>query len=194
MVFFTSSGRSSGLLPALIAGDAGMARRMADEWRGLPSQIGTRLWLHAQRTNALFSIDEVMANVLSLGKEDFWARQRELIALLVDRLPEAAPAQIGQLVERIGREGPALYLGEEYVRAGETDWRPSARDHDMWLRLLAIKRAEMLSEAGELLLAQIMARTSYLAADYDESDLFSTYSSGVRLRRWRRGAAARGGA
>ncbi len=55
-----------------------------------------------------------------------------------------------------------------------------ARDHAMWLRLLALQRAGALTAHGRELLDHICARTPHLQRDVEEIDLFSVYSSGVQ--------------
>lgn len=168
-----------GLLPEVSQRDVSFARRIIGDWRTLPGRLGVRLWLHAQRDSALFTVDEVAANVVALSHEDFWAHQRELIVLMAERLVGAAAEGICAIVERIAIEGPERLADEKYIKFGETDWRPAARDHAMWVRLLAIKRAGVLTQSGADLLGEIMGRTTALSNDYEESDLFSIYSSGV---------------
>lgn len=167
------------LLPSLAAEDRGAAIDMATGWRGLPGRLGTRMWLHALRNRELFDLDAVLQALDSLLLEDFWAHRREPILVLQERLAEATPAQVEPIIERIEREGPKLYE-ELSPREGETDWRPSARDHAMWVRLLALESAGVLTAHGHELLNLIWDRTPHLKRELEGSDLFASYSSGVQ--------------
>ncbi len=114
------------LLPNLAAEDHAAATAMAEEWGKLPGRLGPRMWLHAVRDEQLFDLEKVLAALRSLSTEDFWARRRELVLVMQERLAGAAPAQIEPIIERVEREGPTLYE-ELPPRDGETDWRPYAR-------------------------------------------------------------------
>lgn len=166
------------LLGRLVQNHRDLALRLTDEWKSLPGSVGKRMWLHSLRNRALFEFAAVFASVLALPQADFWAQRREIIQLLRERFGDATPHQVNQLVERIQREGPILYADLE-PREGQTDWRPYARDHAMWVRLIALRLAGSLTEAGDQLLAAIQGRTPHLRRDLEEEDLFSSYSSGV---------------
>jgi hypothetical protein len=166
------------LLGRLAQNHRDLALRLADEWKSLPGSIGKRMWLHSLKNRALYEFDSVFASVLVLPQSDFWAQRREIIQLLRERFGDATPDQVNQLVERIHREGPTLYADFE-LREGQTDWRPYARDHAMWVRLIALRLAGSLTEVGDQLLAAIQDRTPHLRRDLEEEDLFSSYSSGV---------------
>jgi hypothetical protein len=156
-----------------------LARRLAEQWRALPSALGARLWLYVLRNHEIIMIDEVIADVLALPSDDFWAQRPELFALIEDRFNEATPAQIDEVVTRIASQGPTLFTDRDNLREGETDWRPDARDHAMWIRLSTIKLTGALTKTGEALLEAICARMPYLNRDREERDLFTVYSSGV---------------
>lgn len=167
------------LLPALVQQNPLLARSLAEQWRALPSALGMRLWLYVLRNREIFTVDEVIADILALPSDDFWAQRPELFALIEDRFSEATAAQIEEVVTRIADQGPTLFADKDDFREGETDWRPDARDHAMWIRLSTIKSTGALTEIGEALLEAIYARTSYLNRDPEERDLFTVYSSGV---------------
>lgn len=155
-------------------------RAAAEIWRNLPSGIGRRLWLQALRHKDLFSSDETAHAILALTHDDFWSIQRrELILAMAERLGEADDILVAAIVDRVLEEGPKLYedLGEP--EKGQTDWRPLVRDRDIWLRLLAVRKAKRLTASGRAALADIQARNKGLSRDYDEKDLFSSYSTGV---------------
>jgi hypothetical protein len=132
----------TGVFPYLSQQNPLLARRLAEQWRALPSALGTRLWLYVLRSREIFTIDEVIAAVLALPSDDFWAQRPELFALIEDRFNEATPAQIDEVVTRIAGQGPTLFTDHDDLRDGETDWRPVARDHAMWIRLLTIKSTD----------------------------------------------------
>lgn len=169
----------TGLFPDLAQQNTMLARRLAEQWRALPSALGTRVWLFVLKCREIFTIDEVIADVLALPSDDFWAQRPELFALIEDRFNEATPAQIDEVVTRIAGQGPTLFTDRDDLREGETDWRPGARDHAMWIRLSTIKSMGALTKTGEALLEAICARTPYLNRDRGERDLFTVYSSGV---------------
>jgi hypothetical protein len=98
--------------------------------------------------------------------------------LAVDRASDAAADQIDDLVDRILREVPGLYQGDSSV--GQTDWRPIARDQAAWLRLSALNKCGRLNDVGQTYLAEIKARQRHLDREFEDSDLFSVYTSGVR--------------
>jgi SIR2-like domain len=165
------------LLPNLAAEDHAAAISMVEDWRNLPSRLGSRMWLHALRNERLYQLDEVLAALSSLASEDFWAHRREIILVMQDRLADTAPAQIEPIIERVEREGPLLF--EDLPSRDGMDWRPYARDHAMWLRLLALQTAGALTPHGRELLDQILVRTPQLQRNVEEIDLFASYSSGV---------------
>jgi hypothetical protein len=167
------------LLPALIATDHARAAALAADWRDMAGRLGPRLWLHALRNPQLFSQDKVVDALCALDTADFWAHRREPILVVRDRLAGAPPEQIDRIVERITREGPELFH-DFAPRDSEMDWRPYARDHAIWVRLTAIRSAGVLTALGGHLLDEICARTPHLNRELEESDLFSSYSSGVR--------------
>jgi hypothetical protein len=167
------------VFPTLAQQNRLLARRLAEQWRALPSALGARLWLYVLRNHEIIMIDEVIADVLALPSDDFWAQRPELFALIEDRFNEATPAQIDEVVTRIASQGPTLFTDRDNLREGETDWRPAARDHAMWIRLSTIKLTGALTKTGGALLEAICARTPYLNRDREERDLFTVYSSGV---------------
>lgn len=163
----------------LAATDRDRAREAAGVWKGLGSRIGRRLWLQAMRLHIVYSADEVAVGVAALSKADFWAIRHELILAMAERLKDADPKLVETITLRILTEAPTLYedLGEP--SSGQTDWRPLVRDRDAWLRLQALRRAKRLSSAGLSALKAIQAQNSSLSRDYEESDLFASFSSGV---------------
>ena len=121
----------TGLFPDLAQQNTLLARRLAEQWRALPSALGTRVWLFVLKCREIFTIDEVIADVLALPSDDFWAQRPELFALIEGRFNEATPAQIDEVVNQIAGQGPTLFTDRDDLREGETDWRPVARDHAM---------------------------------------------------------------
>ena len=143
----------------------------------LPGKLGARLWLHCLRNRLLYSGDEVATILTKLSHDQFWGIRRELILALEERIGEASTESVAQLWRRIGKEGPKLF--PKLSENGETDWRPNARSREMWLRLKAIDRAGALTGAGRTLLRKIAASLHIEGRDYEDRDLFTTYSFGV---------------
>jgi hypothetical protein len=171
----------SDLYPTVAATDAHAARLWAENWRQLPSVIGSRLYLHAMRDARVFTADEVGQAVLNLDHNQFWNIRRELALAMAERLGGACPDLVDAIVARILAEAPSLYedLGDRIE--GKTDWRPQVRDRDAWLRLTALKRAGCLTQAGFDELDAIAKRHSFVSGDFSEQDLFGSWSSGVRM-------------
>ena len=168
------------LFRALVQSSPSWARNLAEQWHALPGALGERLWLYALNSREIFAIDEVITNILTLSSDAFWAQRPELFGVIESRFGEASPTQIDKVVARVADQGPTLFAAQEDFREGETDWRPFARDHAMWIRLSTINSAAALTETGKALLEAIRARAPYLAREPEESDLFAMYSSGVR--------------
>lgn len=167
------------LLPVVAEKSRDSARAWAETWRNLPSQLGLRLWLHALRQKILYTADEVAEAVIQLPKENFWSIRRELILAMAERLAEADRNLLARLCDRILTEGPTLYEDLEPFGDGKNDWRPQVRDHDVWLRLQALRRAGVLPDKGSSELEVISVRYPFIAGDFDEKDLFGSYSTGV---------------
>lgn len=160
--------------------DHAAARVISEGWRTLPSRVGVRLFLHTLRRTDLYSADEVAHAILALSKDEFWKIRRELILAMAERLRTADPALIVAINQRILSEAPTLYEEGDEAPAGQEDWRPLARDRNAWLRLSALKRASILPPEGAAELEAIADRRPFISGDFDESDLFSSYSTGVR--------------
>ncbi len=169
------------LFPRVAATDPTAARLWAETWRGLPSRLGLRLWLHTLRHPNVYTSDEVAAALLLIPKESFWAVRRELILAMAERLSSASAERVELLCDRILAEGPTLYEDFELADPTTQDWRPQVRDRDIWLRLAALRRAGVLPVSGANELDEIAKRHSFIAGDFDEQDLFGSYSTGVRF-------------
>jgi len=166
------------LLPILVERDVAYAANLARAWRSIPSVLGQRLWVHAQRSRVLFSSDQVAQNLLELPADAFWTMRRELVLAITERMGAASPHLIHHLLRRVLDESPTLYA-EFSQGEGETDWRPQARSHRVWLLLTALKVAGVLPDEGVRVLADIAQQYPYIAGDFREEDLFGVYSSGV---------------
>ena len=169
----------SAVYPAVAAADARAARLAAEAWGRLPTIIGARLQLNAMRDERVFTADEVGNAVLALDNEQFWKIRRELVLVMAERLGKARPDLVAAIVARVIAEAPSLYceLGDQVE--GKNDWRPQVRDRDAWLRLAAVKRAGVLPPNGEDALDAIAERHSFISGDFNEQDLFGSWSSGV---------------
>lgn len=156
------------------------ARVISEGWRALPSRVGMRLFLHALRRADLYGADDVAEAILALSKDEFWGIRRELILAMAERLGSADPILVNAINQRILSEAPTLYKEDYAAPQGQEDWRPLVRDRNSWLRLSALKRAGALPVAGEAELKAITDRRPFMSGDFEESDLFSSYSTGVR--------------
>src|SRR5690606_4547996 len=123
--------------------DRDATRAVVARWRELPGRLGLRLWLQACRTRDLFTPSEVLADLQALSEIDFWTLRRELALVLREGLAGALEEEILRLETRILDTADA-YFGRYELDEGQMDWRPHARDAEVWLRLT------MLSEAGLL--------------------------------------------
>lgn len=169
---------SAALFPSLLAQDRGTALDLLRKWRGLPTSLGTRMWLWGLALPDIMSIDDIINAILALPEKDFWAQRPELFRLIESRLGEANEDQIGALVERIAREGP-LQFQYSLISPEERDWRPYARDHGIWVRLAALEAVNELNGGGKQLLASLR-RDTHLKGPIKEEDYFSSYHFGVR--------------
>ncbi|WP_295184599.1 SIR2 family protein [uncultured Brevundimonas sp.] len=160
--------------------DHAAARVISESWRPLPSRIGVRLFLHALGRPELYGSDEVAKAILALSKDEFWRIKRELILAMSERLGQADPGLVGAICRRILSEAPTLYEEEYDASSDQQDWRPLVRDRNAWLRLAALKRAGALPAEGAAELKAIGERHPFMSGDFEESDLFSSYSTGVR--------------
>lgn len=152
------------------------ARALAQSWKQIPGLLGLRMWVNALRLTSLFTADEVAIGILELPQRAFWYINRELVLAMRERLGEAQKATVEAVVGRILRESPLLY--QDYKVEG-ADWRPQARDHRVWLMLTAIRLAGVLPSEGLTELQAIFSRHPFISGDYQERDLFGSYSSGV---------------
>jgi hypothetical protein len=167
------------LLELAAAKDPTRARTSAEIWRQLPSRIGARLWLHSLRRAELYSAKEAATALLSLSKDAFWSIRRELALAMSERLSGAGCDQIALISQRILDEASSLYNEFQEIEEGQTDWRPQARDRDVWLRLAALRRAGALPMAAEAEINSIANRHPFIVGDFTEEDLFSSYMSRV---------------
>lgn len=154
------------------------ARAAAQDWGTLPGRLGKRLALHAMRNVATFDADEALDTVLGLSLSDFWNIRREIALLLADRAGTASQDRIDAVTQRILETGE-LYYARYPIEEGQADWRAHARDAEVWLRLLMLEGAERLSAEAQAELAAIKTRRLYLDRAVEDSDFFSSYSSGV---------------
>ncbi|MCP3732568.1 SIR2 family protein [Sphingomonas sp. MG17] len=167
------------ILPAAAEADQPQTRLFTDLWWQIPGMLGIRLWLHALRSEALYTADEAMAGLQTLPRDTFWHVRRELVLVLRDRAAKAAPALVHAIEHRILSEG-AEYYARYTIEDGQPDWRAHARDAEVWLRLNMLAEAGMLSDDGSGELAAIVARRDYLDRAVQDQDFFGSYSSGVR--------------
>lgn len=166
----------STLLTRLAPKDPEYALALTRSWKRMPGLLGLRLWTNSLRTTALFTPDEAATAILELPDKAFWNIKRELVLAIRERLGDAQHSTVAAIVNRILIESASLYSEFEVEGA---DWRPQARDHRVWLLLTAIRLAGVLPEEGYAELGAIASRHSFIAGDYQESDLFSSFSSGV---------------
>lgn len=166
----------STLIARLTPLDPEYARSLAQSWKRIPGLLGLRMWANALRLTSLFSADEAAFGIFELPGRAFWYINRELVLAMRERLGEAQEGTVAAIVSRILRESPSLY--QEYPVEG-ADWRPQARDHRVWLLLTAIRLAGVLPTEGSAELDAIASRSPFIVGDYEEHDLFGSYSTGV---------------
>lgn len=171
---------SSALVPKLAATDRDAARAIAARWRELPGRLGLRLWLQACRTPDLFTSSEVLADLQALSEIDFWTLRRELALVLRESLAGALEDEILRLETRILDTADA-YFGRYELDEGQMDWRPHARDAEVWLRLMMLSEAGLLSKRGVDELAAIKVRRDYLDRPVEDRDFFGAYMSEVTV-------------
>ena len=167
------------LVPRIATHDASAARCYASEWRALPGRVGTRLWLHAMRQDAVFDATDAIRGVMSLSENDFWATRREVALVLRDRAKAADPDVVQEVEGRILDEA-ARHFDRYEIGEGQADWRGHARDQAVWLRLTMLAQAGVLSEVGKMELNVIRRRRDYLDRSTEERFFFGTYMTGVR--------------
>jgi len=160
--------------------DRDYARRMLQVWLGIPGRLGTRLGLHALRSAIVFDADEAMRFLRDLREDDFWQIRREIAMLLGDRAGTAAAELLATVETRIIETGEAFFTRYP-VQDDQPDWRPYARDNEVWLRLNCLAKAGALSSAGAVELAAIRARRPHLARPVEDRDFFTSYMSGVQM-------------
>lgn len=170
----------SGLLPKMAEKSCEAARDWAEQWKRMPSQIGTRLWLSALRTSHIYDSDEALRHIVELSVDRFWSIKRELVLAIVSTAANADPTTINLLCARILKEGPTLYKNIIPHSHAQSDWRPRARAQNIWLRLAAIRSVTCLSPEAETAFSQLKAQYDY-KDHYSEEDLFDSYSSGVHF-------------
>jgi hypothetical protein len=166
----------STLLARLVPVDPEYARSLARSWKHIPGILGLRLWTNALRLTSLFSSDEAAKEIFELPGKAFWYINRELVLAMRERLGHAQETPVAAIVTRILSESPSLY--QEYAVEG-ADWRPQARDHRVWLLLTAIRLAGVLPDDGSAELDAIASRHPFIAGDYEERDLFGSFSTGA---------------
>jgi hypothetical protein len=168
------------LLPHLARQSKKHARALAEAWRGLPGELGIRMWLHALSNADLYDADEVADAILALPHSSFWHIRRELIVAMEGRLSKASKNRTNAICERIIREAPDLFQDYEGGSPDQTDWRPQVRAQYEWLRLTALERAGVISDEGIEKLASVADTYPYFKGSYEESDLFTSYITGPR--------------
>lgn len=171
---------SATLLPRLAAADGDAARAIMARWRLLPGRLGLRLWLQSCRTPGLFTPSEILADLEALSEIDFWTLRRELALVLRDGLAGAPEDEVLRLEARV-LDAADAYFGRYEIDEGQTDWRPHARDAEVWLRLTMLSEAGLLSRRGEDELAAIKVRRDYLDRPVEDRDFFGSYMSEVRV-------------
>ncbi|NTX49108.1 SIR2 family protein [Burkholderia cepacia] len=166
----------SALIARLTPVDPEYARSLAQSWKRMPGLLGLRMWVNALRLTPLFTADEAASGILELPEKAFWYINRELVLAMRERLGEAQEGAVAKIVSRILRESPSLY--QDYPVEG-ADWRPQAKDYRVWLMLTAIRLAGVLPAEGLAELDAIALRYPFITGDYEEADLFGSYSTGV---------------
>lgn len=170
------------VLPKAAQRNRNAALSAASTWRTAPGLLGTRLWLNAQRNVGLFTADEALACLLDASDNVFWNTDREVPLLIKERAPEANDSAVSALEQRILNDAEKYFQAFE-IETGQVDWRAQAQDAGVWLRLNMLDAAHRISERGTHELAQIKKRRPYLNRPVEESDFFSSYSSGVQVVR-----------
>lgn len=168
------------LLPGASEIDGAATRATAEAWRTIPGFLGHRLWMHALRQPLLYSSDDALTGLAALSDGIFWEGRREFALVIRDRADGATPAVREALQSRIIDTSDAHFAQYE-IEAGQVDWRSHARDLHVWLRLKMFEEAGVLSDAGGIELASVVARRDYLARAAEERDLFGVYSTGMRM-------------
>lgn len=158
-------------------GDRDSVRTLARSLQEVPGVLGQRLWLSALRNAQLFTADEAAQAILGLPRVEFWSIRRELVLTMQSRLSMTAENLVERIVARVLHEAPLLYA--EFEVEDGIDWRAQAQDHRVWLLLTAISKAGVLPVQGQRALAAVRERRDFLGDDFEESDLFESYSSGV---------------
>ncbi|WP_428155305.1 SIR2 family protein [Brevundimonas sp.] len=171
---------SATLLPKLAATDRDAARAIVARWRALPGRLGLRLWLQACRTPALFTPSEVLIDLERLSEIDFWTLRRELALVFREGLAGAPEDEVLRLEARILDTADAYFRRYE-LDEGQMDWRPHARDAEVWLRLMMLSEAGLLSQPGKDELTAIKVRRDYLDRAVEDRDFFGSYMSEVTV-------------
>lgn len=168
------------VLPRAAQRNRNAALSAASTWKTAPGLLGTRLWLNAQRNAELFTADEALACLLDTSDIVFWNTDREVPLLIKERAPQAKESAVLALERRI-LDDAENYFQRFDIETGQVDWRAHARDAAVWLRLNMLDAAHRISEHGAQELELIKQRRPYLNRPVDESDFFSSYSSGVQM-------------
>lgn len=155
------------------------ARRLTYRWLNMPGRLGVRIALHALRNKHIFNANEAMDVVLGLSDSAFWTIRREVPLVLRDRAGEVEPSRLREIEAKIRQTADRYYERYE-IEEGQVDWRGHARDSEVWLRLMMLKEAGVLSFDGVDDLAAIVARQKYLDRPTEDRDFFGIYSTGVR--------------
>ena len=154
--------------------------RVVHTWLNFPGRLGLRLFLNALRSKILFSADEAITALLSLPDPEFWQLLREPALLIRDRAGDAKLELLERLEQRLLESGLTHF--EQYeLGPNESDWRPSARDKVVWLRLKMLEDARDISNEGTAELAAITRRNSHFDRNVEERDLFLSYTSTARF-------------
>ncbi|MBB3122459.1 SIR2 family protein [Pseudoduganella violacea] len=167
----------STMLPEVGNRNAAEAKLYAETWRKLPGRVGARLWLSALRNTTIYPTDACESAIRALSSDEFWEMKREVVLLLASRSNEMPASVISMVCRRILKEGPTLY--PDATKPGRRDWRPIARDREMWIRLKAIERAGVLPKFARDAVQKLDSKAHIAKSDYEESDLFNVYTSGV---------------
>ncbi|MBI1494537.1 hypothetical protein H1D41_12895, partial [Rhodobacteraceae bacterium MYP1-1] len=109
---------------------------IARSWLQLPGNIGLRLYLHVARAMELIDPNEAIETMLHAKSEQLWSSRREVALFIKDQSAKADRDLVEQLEARFLNEAPARFHDAD-TSSTSADWRPLARDRDLWIYLYA---------------------------------------------------------
>ncbi|MFY0661346.1 MAG: SIR2 family protein [Shimia sp.] len=165
--------------PAAIEIDPDGSMAIARSWLQLPGNIGLRLYLHAARTMKIIDPNEAIGTLLRARSEQLWACRREVALFIRDQAICADRDLVEHLEARFLLESPTRFRDADASSSG-TDWRPIARDRDLWIYLSMLEKAGVLSDPGQIELKEIRERREFHGQEVEERDLFRSFSFGVQ--------------